>query len=123
MFVIFLGWFLIFTGVVFLLSPQRARRKIVRSVSRKLRWVILAGIAYAGAGLWSVAWGNVGLTPKITAGAGMVVMIWLFWALNRQASVRLAEWMERVPGILLRLAALAQVIIGVTMIIWRRQVP
>ena len=40
-FITILGWFLILTGILLILRPERARRKLMRMTFRPVKWILL----------------------------------------------------------------------------------
>jgi predicted membrane channel-forming protein YqfA (hemolysin III family) len=120
-FIIIFGWILIVSGIIFLVKPEKARKKLLRRGFKIIRGLLVLIAIY----LIIAALGLTGKTSgilNILSFAGVVVVIIGFFKLKKNTYLRLQEQFNRIPVNLLRVYAIIQVIIGVLMVVLKRRV-
>ena len=121
-FIIILGWFLIITGLIFLLQPDKARVNLARKGAGAAKWVltivliylILFGFSLAGKAGTNLA-GSIAL-------AGAILLIWAYFYLIKKSYDFLTKKLALVPVPALKVYALVQLAVGILMVTLQRRI-
>ncbi|MFC1804430.1 hypothetical protein ACFLZ3_01205 [Candidatus Omnitrophota bacterium] len=115
-----LGWFLIITGVFFLLKPEALRRRLQKKSYKKLRKYLFAITIVLAVLLITVAWKFEGILSQIVIIIGIIGIIKGFFFLKAKAAEKLLAWYLNRPVNFFRLSALFQIAIGVLVLALRK---
>ncbi len=117
---IILGWFLIITGVLFLLKPEGLRKKLQKKSIKYLRKILfLIGIALAGFFV-AAGWKSEGLFSKILMVIGIIGILKAFFFLKAKAAGKIVEWFLKQPVVFFRVGATLQIILGIIILALRK---
>ncbi|HOX54584.1 MAG: hypothetical protein PHI86_01110 [Candidatus Omnitrophica bacterium] len=113
-FIVILGWFLVISGVLMLIWPERARRKLIGMGFGQVKWILLI-IAFYLVSLLSSFSSNIG--PNIFL-IGLIAIIVAYFLLKKKTAVKIQEQFAKIPVKALKLFAIVQIVIGAFMLIF-----
>lgn len=120
-FAVLLGWFLIITGIIFLINPERARNKMLRQGFRVIKGTLLIAAVYLFLFLIS-------LFGKARGWLSLLVLFLLFavivafFKLKKKTFLKLQEQFKKIPVRILRIYAVIQIVIGILMILLKYRI-
>jgi hypothetical protein len=121
-FIVFLGWFLIITGLIFLFRPEKARANLVGKGLGTIKWGLSIALVYVALLALSLAGRVSGALSAVISIGTIVGLIWLYFYLTNKSLKILTEKIALVPVHGLRIYAVVQIIIGILMIILHRRI-
>jgi hypothetical protein len=121
-FIFILGWFLVITGALFLVNPQRARNKLLNHGFGILKFYIKLLAIYLAIMLVSVALKAQNPIFIIASVAGVVAIIAGFLFLKKKVYNKLAGQFQKIPLPALKIFAWIQISVGALMLILQRRI-
>jgi hypothetical protein len=121
-FVVLLGWFLVITGILFLVQPQRARQKLLGMGFGQVKFYLLLLAVFLGTALFSFGFNRPGIFPKIGALLGIAALVRGYFILKKKVLSRITEWFSRIPLKTLKVFAGIQIAIGACMLLFLRRI-
>jgi len=122
LFIIILGWFLIITGILFLVNPEKARKNLISRSFGFVKWPMFFLALYIAALLISFASKAPGAISIILVLASIVVVVRAFIFLRKKTRAKLTEQFAKVPIKMLKIFAVFQICIGSLMLIIQRRI-
>ncbi|MBM3248055.1 MAG: hypothetical protein FJZ10_01320 [Candidatus Omnitrophica bacterium] len=117
-FIVILGWFLVVSGAIMLIWPERARRKLVRMGFRQVKWILLIGALYLVSLLSSIS-DNFGPVIFIV---GIIAIIFAYLFLKKKTFRKIQEQFAKIPVKALKVFAVIQIILGFFMIFFLKRI-
>ena len=108
-----IGALLVLSGGIFLISPERFRRRLKKKTVRTIRRYLFAAASCLGILLISAGWQHEGALPKILVVVGIIVLLKGMYLLKAKSADIIVAWLLKVPTVYLRVFALCQVLAGV----------
>jgi len=121
-FIIILGWFLVITGAIFLLNPQKARNKLLGHGLGFLKGPLLFITIYLVMLLISLGWNTQATVLKILSLLGAIIIVKLYFSLKKKTYQKLAEKFALIPMPVLKSFAYIQIVVGGLMLILQRRI-
>lgn len=121
-FIIILGWFLVITGILFLLRPEKARKKLLGQGFGFIKWPLRIALIYLILMLLSFAFGASNQGLQIASLCGIVFAVWAFVFLKKKAYEKLSGYFAKIPMPYLKAYACLQIAVGVLMLIFQRRI-
>ena len=116
-----LGWFWVLTGLIFLIRPGFFRRRLIKKSYKTIRRYLIA-ITLPLAALFIVASTKVkGALSIILLVMGVIGMIKVFFFAKSKAAERIIAWYIKQPLHFYRIGALAQLVIGTSILLLTRR--
>lgn len=115
-FIVIFGWFLVITGLIFLLQPDKARGNLARKGAGAVKWVLTIVLIYLVLMGFSFA-GKVGtnLAGSIALAAA-VLLVWAYFYLIKRSHEFLTKKLALVPVLVLKVYAVLQLAVGLLMV-------
>jgi len=117
-FITILGWFLIASGSIMLLFPEKARKKLIGMGFGQIKWVILVAAVFLISLLLSIG-NKIGNTFAFLGIAGV---IFLYFVLKKKAQEKIRVYFAKIPVKFLRVFACIQIVIGILMLILSKRI-
>ena len=117
-FITILGWFLIASGAIMSLSPEKARNKLVGIGFGQIKGIILVIAVFLASLLLSL--GN--KIGNIFALLGIAGVIFLYFILKKKAHEKIKVHFAKIPVKFLRVFACVQIVIGALMLILSKRI-
>jgi len=117
-FVVILGWFLVISGAIMFIWPERARSKLVRMGFRQVKWILLIGALYLVSLLSSIS-DNFGPVIFIV---GIIAIIVAYLFLKKKTFSKIQEQFAKIPIKALKVFAVIQIILGFFMIFFLKRI-
>lgn len=117
------GWTWIVAGIWGLVRPDSARRRLERSLRRKLRWVALLILTAGGGTLCLEAFRVAGWAGTALGGLGVVSLVNGLALLRARSTEWLATWWGTRPIWVYRVASIATIVAGAGLQWWTRAEP
>ncbi|OGX18261.1 MAG: hypothetical protein A3K83_06105 [Omnitrophica WOR_2 bacterium RBG_13_44_8b] len=121
LFVVIIGWYLVISGLLFLVKPDKARGKLVGSGFgiAKLNILLICFFLWGVLAKWSQSLsGTVQTVVSLGGLAGLIILF--FWA-RAAAKKKLTAFAERIPVKVLTWFAWGQVVVGGFMVYLQRR--
>ena len=120
-FVVIIGWYLVISGLLFLLKPEKVRTRLVSSGFgiMKLNILLICFFLWGILAKWSQALS--GTVQTIASFGGLAALLMLFFWARAAAKKKLTALAERLPTKVLTLFAWAQVVVGGLMAYFQRR--
>lgn len=113
-FIVILGWFLVISGVLMLIWPERARRKLISMGFGQVKWILLIVAFYLVSVLSSIS-SNIG--PNIFI-IGVIAIIVAYFLSKKKTAEKIQEQFAKIPIKALKVFAMVQIAIGAFMLIF-----
>lgn len=110
------GGLFVLSGLMLVLNPERLRRKLQRKSMRVLRRYFIAAVSFTGVLLVSAGWQNEAIYAKGFTIVGVLVLLKAAHLLRTKSSEILAQRLQTIPALYLRLFALAEILLGVLIV-------
>jgi hypothetical protein len=120
-FVVIIGWYLVITGLLFLVKPDKARERLVSSGFGIVKLNILLICFFLWGILAKLAQMLSGTVQTIVFFGGLIGLIILFFRLRAAAKKKLAALADRLPVKVLIWFACGQVVVGGLMVFLQRR--
>lgn len=120
-FVVIIGWYLVITGLLFLVNPEKARIKLVRSGFGIVKLNILLICFFLWGVLSKLSQALSGIIQTIVFLGGLVGLILLFLWTSKAAKKKLTALVNRLSINVLKRFAWGQVIVGGLMVYFQRR--
>lgn len=117
-FVVILGWFLVISGLLMLLWPKRAQKKLAAIGFGPVKYILLVILLYLVPLIFSFG-GKIGIWLALAAIAAALVF---YRYLKKKAYNRIQTWFAKIPAKFLRIFAGIQIVIGVIMLIVEKRI-
>lgn len=119
---VILGWLLVISGIILLLKPEKARKKLLRKGFRIIKGLLAVAAVYLI--MLSISFarktgGGIFLILGLIAALAVIV---IFFKLKKKTYERLEAQFEKIPVIFLRGYAGIQIIIGILMITLKHRI-
>jgi uncharacterized protein YjeT (DUF2065 family) len=121
-FILILGWFLVITGILFIIRPERARNKITSHIYGIIKWNILVLCIFVGSGLLSLSDKTTGAISNALFIFATVGTVWMFFLLRKKTRKKLSEKLGLVPIRYLKIFALVQIAVGASMLLLHKRI-
>lgn len=113
MFLKFLGFFWMMSGLLFMIKPLWMRRALQKKGAKKFRGILFTIAVTLGGALMVATWGKEGLHYTIIFIFGVVGLIKSFLFLNAGMSQKIFDWFENRSIQFLRGCAAVQCLFGI----------
>ena len=111
------GGILALTGLGLAVNPEKMRKKLKNRSIRTVKRLFAAMAMAVGGLLISAGWQETGLEQKLLTGGGILALFkGVYFARSKSAEL-ITERIQDIPGIILRLLAVAQISLGGWMIL------
>ena len=117
-FIIIFAWFLIITGGLMLLWPERDRKKISAIGFQQIKFVLFVVIFFAVTKLLALG-DSLGLQLVVS---GFIGIICLYLFLKAIMQRKVDAWMAKAPVFVLRGFAALQILIGILMLAFQKRI-
>jgi len=121
-FIIIFGWFLVATGVIMLLRPEKARKTLLGQGFGYVKWPMRILLVYLILLLLPLGFGAKAIWMQGLAWAVIILFVMGFVMLKKKAYSKLSEWLYKVPIPYLKGYACLQIVVGVLMLILQRRI-
>jgi hypothetical protein len=118
---IILGWFLIITGIILFLKPEKARNKMLGQGFGIIKGFMVVMAIYLVVLLISLSGKTAGALSILCLLAAAAIIV-AFFRLKKKAFQALQEKFKKIPVNILRIYAVIQIIIGVLMVVLKRRI-
>jgi len=121
-FIVIIGWFLVFTGVWMLVSAQKARKRLAGQSFGYVKWYLRIMGLFLLMLLGSLSTKISGIFSLLVLIVGIMALVKGYLFLEKIASLKIKTWVENVPIHYLRVCALIQIVIGALMLLLHRRI-
>ncbi|MBM3251745.1 MAG: hypothetical protein FJZ11_03080 [Candidatus Omnitrophica bacterium] len=121
-FIFVLGWFLVITGSIFLIQPERARNKLIMIGFGFLKWYLLIIAIYLGMMMISFSEKTQLIGMKISTLAAVIAVIAAYFLLKKKTYNSLTEKFAKIPIGFLKIFACIQIAVGTLMLILEKRI-
>ena len=111
-----IGWFLLLSGILFLIKPAILKNKLQKKTYKKFLYFIIGATFALGGYMASFAFRFKGALPKVIAVIGIIALIRGFMFLNSKTRQKLASVFSKAPLKIYRIFAAGYALLGVLMI-------
>jgi hypothetical protein len=120
-FLVILGWFLVISGILLFLQPEKARQKLLRMGFKQVKGLLFIAVVFILLTVFS--WG-----AKLHGILALALMVFAFilairWylLLKKSSFDRMAVWFQRIPIPTLKAFASIQIGLGVLLLVLKRR--
>lgn len=117
-FIVILGYFFIISSVFMLISPQRARNKLVGIGFNQIKWFILLAALYL-LSIFASLGGRIGTWLTF---AGFIFAIIFYFEMKKKTFAKIQERFSKIRPKFLRFFALFQLFVGVLMVVLSKRI-
>jgi hypothetical protein len=121
-FIVVLGWFLVITGSLFLIQPEKARKKLVGIGFGFLKWYLLIIVLYLGMMLISFSAKTDIINTQVSITAAVFTLIAAYFLLKKKTYNILTEQFAKIPIRFLKIFAGIQIAVGALMLILEKRI-
>lgn len=121
-FIIIFGWFLVATGVIMLLRPDKARKTLLGQGFGYVKWPMRILLVYLILLLLPLVFSAQAIWMQGLALAGIILSVAGFVIFKKKAYSKLSEWLYKVPIPYLKGYACLQIAVGALMLIFQRRI-
>lgn len=114
-FAVILGWILIISGIIFLIRPERARKKMLGQGFGIIKGFMVIIVIYLALFLISLSGKASGVLSALILLTALAV-VFAFFKLKKKTFLKLQEKFKKIPVKILRIYAAIQIIIGILMV-------
>ena len=121
-FIVILAWFLIITGAIFLVNPEKARKKLLSHGFGIFKGYLRIFVIYLAIVLLSLSTKTAVGFLKFLCFFGVVLIVWSFFFLKKKIFVKLEGKFAKIPISALIVFAYIQILVGALMLIFQRRI-
>ncbi len=121
-FIVILGWFLVITGIIFLVQPEKARKKLVSQGLGTVAWGLRLALIYVFLLSLSLAGKINGTLSTLFVIAVLIGLIWTYFYVMKKSLKLITEKLALLSVKTLKGYALVQIIVGALMIMLHRRI-
>ena len=121
-FIYILGWFLVITGIIMFLNPEKARKKMAGQGFGQVKGYLLIIALLLGSLLVSAVNKISGILSMIILIAGIFLLFKGYFLLKRKAANKINAWVLKIPIRSLKIYSVIQIAVGALMLILQRRI-
>ncbi|MEI8350040.1 MAG: hypothetical protein WCI77_07790 [Candidatus Omnitrophota bacterium] len=121
-FITFLGWFLLLTGLWMLANPERARRSLSGQSFVLAKGYVLISVLFLGTLLFSLNGKLSGVISFNILLVAIVLLVQVYFVLKKRIAQKINAWTGKVPIKFLRIYAIIQIFIAVAMLFLHKRI-
>jgi hypothetical protein len=122
LFIYILGWFLVITGLMMFLQPDKARRAVAQKGFGFIKGYLLIIVLLMGSMLVSFCNRLSGISSLVVLISGILFLTKAYFLLKKKTAAKINSWVSKVSAKGLKIYALIQVIVGAAMIFLQRRI-
>jgi Ni,Fe-hydrogenase I cytochrome b subunit len=121
-FIYILGWFLVITGIIMFLQPDKARKAIAQKGFGFVKGYLLITALLLGSMLVSFCNKLSGILSLVVLISGILFLVKAYFLLKKKTAAKVNSWVLKVSVKGLKIYALIQVVVGALMLILQRRI-
>ena len=112
-----LAWFLILSGIFFLIKPEILRKRLQKKITKRLKRYLSLLAIFLGILFISAAWKSQGCLAKLLLVLGIIAIFKGLFFMKAKASEKVMEWFAARGLTLFRLMASVNIVIGIIILL------